>query len=53
MFVAADPLVKAVILSLVFASLVTWTVFLAKSVQLTWAERRLRKRLRGSPPPPR
>jgi biopolymer transport protein ExbB len=46
MFVAADPLVKAVILSLVFASLVTWTVFLAKSVQLTWAERRLRKRLK-------
>ena len=46
MFLAADPLVKAVILSLVFASLVTWTVFLAKSVQLTWAERRLRKRLK-------
>jgi biopolymer transport protein ExbB len=46
MFLAADPLVKAVILSLVFASLVTWTVFLAKSVQLTWAERHLRKRLK-------
>jgi biopolymer transport protein ExbB len=47
MFLAADVLVKAVILSLVFASLVTWTVFFAKSVQLTLAERRLRKRLRG------
>jgi biopolymer transport protein ExbB len=46
MFVAADPLVKAVILSLVLASLITWTVFLAKSVQLTLAERRLRNRLR-------
>jgi biopolymer transport protein ExbB len=46
MFMAADPLVKAVILSLVLASLITWTVFLAKSVQLALAERRLRKRLR-------
>jgi biopolymer transport protein ExbB len=45
MFMAADVLVKAVIVSLVFASLVTWTVFLAKSVQLTWAQRRLRQRL--------
>jgi biopolymer transport protein ExbB len=46
MFVAADPLVKAVILSLILASLITWTVFLAKSVQLALAERRLRERLR-------
>jgi biopolymer transport protein ExbB len=46
MFLAADPLVKAVILSLVLASLSTWTVFLAKSVQLALAERRLRKRLK-------
>jgi biopolymer transport protein ExbB len=46
MFMAADPLVKAVILSLVLASLITWTVFLAKSVQLALAERRLRQRLR-------
>jgi biopolymer transport protein ExbB len=46
MFVAADPLVKAVILSLILASLLTWTVFLAKSVQLALAERRLRERLR-------
>jgi biopolymer transport protein ExbB len=46
MFVAADPLVKAVILSLILASLITWTVFLAKSVQLALAGRRLRKRLR-------
>jgi biopolymer transport protein ExbB len=45
MFMAADPLVKAVILSLVLASLITWTVFLAKSVQLALAERRLRQRL--------
>jgi biopolymer transport protein ExbB len=46
MFVAADPLVKGVILSLILASLITWTVFLAKSVQLALAERRLRERLR-------
>jgi biopolymer transport protein ExbB len=46
MFLAADVLVKAVILSLVFASLVTWTVYLAKSVQLALAHSRLRKRLK-------
>lgn len=37
MFMAADWVVKAVMLSLAFASLVTWTVWLAKSVQLAGA----------------
>jgi biopolymer transport protein ExbB len=41
MFLAADMLVKAVIISLIFASLVTWTVFLAKSFQLARARRQL------------
>jgi biopolymer transport protein ExbB len=42
MFLAADVLVKAVMLSLAFASLVTWTIFFAKTVQLFHAQRRLR-----------
>jgi biopolymer transport protein ExbB len=41
MFLSADILVKAVMISLAFASLVTWTIFLAKSVQLALARRRL------------
>ncbi len=41
MFLAADMLVKAVMISLAFASLVTWTIFFAKTVQLAWARRRL------------
>lgn len=41
MFLAADSFVKGVMVSLVFASLVTWTIFLAKSVQLSAARRRL------------
>jgi biopolymer transport protein ExbB len=45
MFLSADVLVKAVIISLAFASLVTWTIFLAKSARLSLARRRLRKAL--------
>jgi biopolymer transport protein ExbB len=41
MFQAADVLVKAVMLSLAFASLVTWTVWVAKSLELALARRRL------------
>jgi biopolymer transport protein ExbB len=41
MFLAADILVKAVIVSLIFASLVTWTILLAKTVQLSRARRQL------------
>jgi biopolymer transport protein ExbB len=47
MFLSADVLVKAVMISLAFASLVTWTIFLAKSAQLWWARRRLRNALAG------
>jgi biopolymer transport protein ExbB len=45
MFLSADMLVKAVMLSLVFASLVTWTIFLAKSIQLARVRRELTKAL--------
>jgi biopolymer transport protein ExbB len=45
MFLSADALVKAVMISLAFASLVTWTIFLAKTIQLSLARRRLRNAL--------
>jgi biopolymer transport protein ExbB len=45
MFLSADILVKAVMIGLAFASLVTWTIFLAKSAQLFRARRGLRKAL--------
>ena len=41
MFLHADWVVKAVMIGLAFASVVTWTVWLAKSLELTWARRRL------------
>ncbi|WP_020085589.1 tonB-system energizer ExbB [Hyphomicrobium zavarzinii] len=41
MFMSADIVVKAVMIGLAFASVVTWTVWLAKSIELTWAKRRL------------
>jgi biopolymer transport protein ExbB len=45
MFLSADPLVQAVIVGLVFASLVTWTIFLAKSAKLSITRRQLEKSL--------
>jgi len=41
MFLSADIVVKAVMIGLAFASVVTWTVWLAKSIELTWAKRKL------------
>jgi len=38
---SADIVVKAVMIGLAFASVVTWTVWLAKTLELTWARRRL------------
>jgi biopolymer transport protein ExbB len=46
MFMAADIVVKAVMVGLAFASFVTWTVFVAKSLELFGARRRLRAGLR-------
>ena len=45
MFQSADVLVKAVMIGLAFASLVTWTIFIAKMVEMSLARRRLRKAL--------
>jgi biopolymer transport protein ExbB len=42
MFLNADPLVKAVLIGLAFASVVTWTVWLAKTIELVLAKRRVR-----------
>jgi biopolymer transport protein ExbB len=45
MFVSADRVVQAVMVGLAFASVVTWTVWLAKSVELFFARRRVRAAL--------
>jgi biopolymer transport protein ExbB len=45
MYQTADPLVKAVLIGLVIASLITWTVWLSKSIELAIARRRARKLL--------
>jgi biopolymer transport protein ExbB len=46
MFMSADIIVKAVMIGLAFASLVTWTIFIAKSIELTLAQGRLRAALK-------
>jgi biopolymer transport protein ExbB len=46
MFLSADIVVKGVIIGLVFASLVTWTVLIAKTIELSALKGRLRKALR-------
>ena len=45
MFKSADVLVKAVMIGLAFASLVTWTIFIAKMIELTVVQRKLRSAL--------
>jgi biopolymer transport protein ExbB len=46
MFLSADIIVKAVMIGLAFASLVTWTIFIAKMAELTLVQRGLRVALR-------
>src|SRR5271168_1165869 len=46
MFLNADIVVKAVMIGLAFASLVTWTVWLAKTIELRVAKRAARRRLK-------
>jgi biopolymer transport protein ExbB len=46
MFINADIVVKGVLIGLAFASFVTWTVWLAKTLELIAAKRRLRSELR-------
>jgi biopolymer transport protein ExbB len=45
MFLSADVIVKAVMIGLAFASLVTWTIFIAKMIELAVARRKLRSAL--------
>jgi biopolymer transport protein ExbB len=45
MFMQADIIVKAVMIGLAIASVVTWTVWLAKTIELVAAKRRLRSDL--------
>jgi biopolymer transport protein ExbB len=50
MFLSADILVKAVMIGLVFASLITWTIFFAKTIELFTARRRVRAALQRIEP---
>jgi len=45
MFLSADVIVKAVMIGLAFASLVTWTIFIAKMIELSLVRRKLRTSL--------
>ncbi len=45
MYQAADLVVKSVMIGLLIASLVTWTIWLAKTIELLAAKRRARKAL--------
>src|SRR3989440_3047368 len=45
MFLNADAVVKAVLIGLAFASIVTWTVWLAKTIEIFFAKRRVRAAL--------
>ena len=44
MFMAADLIVKAVMIGLVFASVLTWTIWLAKTLELVGARAQPRAR---------
>ncbi|MBR1224514.1 MULTISPECIES: tonB-system energizer ExbB [unclassified Bradyrhizobium] len=46
MFKSADVLVKAVMIGLAFASLLTWTIFIAKMIEMTVIQRKLRNALK-------
>jgi biopolymer transport protein ExbB len=43
MYLNADPVVKGVLIGLAFASVVTWTVWLAKTIEILLAKRRVAK----------
>ncbi len=47
MFMSADIIVKAVMLGLIFASVLTWTIWLAKTLELWGARRRLNRAQRA------
>jgi biopolymer transport protein ExbB len=50
MFLSADVVVKAVMIGLAFASLVTWTIFIAKLIELSIAQGRMRHVLKKIAP---
>ena len=50
MFMNADVVVKVVMVGLVIASIVTWTVWLAKTIELLKARRQAEPRLPRSTP---
>jgi biopolymer transport protein ExbB len=50
MFLSADILVKAVMIGLAFASVATWTIFLAKTIELFIARRRVATALKRIEP---
>jgi biopolymer transport protein ExbB len=45
MYLNADPVVKAVLIGLLVASIVTWTIWLAKTLEILTARRRVRAAL--------
>jgi biopolymer transport protein ExbB len=45
MYINADPVVKAVLIGLAFASVVTWTVWLAKTIEISVSKRRVQRGL--------
>jgi biopolymer transport protein ExbB len=45
MFMAADIVVKAVMIALAFASVLSWTIWFAKAIELTAARHRMRRAL--------
>ena len=47
MFMAADIVVKAVMIGLAFASVLTWTIWFAKAIELMFARRRLRAAIKA------
>ena len=47
MFMSADIIVKAVMIGLIFASLLTWTIWLAKTLELVGVRRRLNRAQRS------
>jgi biopolymer transport protein ExbB len=46
MFMSADVVVKAVMIGLAFASLVTWTIFIAKMIELSVVQQKVRSALK-------
>jgi biopolymer transport protein ExbB len=47
MYMAADWVVKAVMLSLIFASVLTWAIFAARMLDLAWSRTRLARAYRA------